>query len=383
MDGLETFDRILASLHEVALDHADWSNASALMDEALGTKGNCLIFGEGACQDDIELFFAKACFRGQHHRELEQLYFEAYYLLDERVPRLTQLPDSQLVHVSSLYTDEEIKASRGYNEMLPLFSARNSLNVRLDGPAGSHIVWVAGDPASGDDWSSAQLHLIRRLLPHIRQAFCVRQALANAGSLGEALKKLLDATGVGIVHLDVRGRIVAANDRVRDALRTGDGLFDNGGFLYARRRDDDACLQTLLKRALPAFGARGAGGSMMVRRSEALLPLALHVNPVSGQDTGFPGSPVAALVLVVDPVHELGIDPAVVAAALDLTGMESRVAVLLAQGMSVREVAAATERKESTIRSHVKHMFTKHGLSRQTELVRLVLSLAGSPDTRR
>ena len=35
-----------------------------------------------------------------------------------------------------------------------------------------------------------------------------------------------------------------------------------------------------------------------------------------------------------------GIDPAVAAAALDLTGMESRVAVLLAQGMSVREVAA-------------------------------------------
>ena len=71
------------------------------------------------------------------------------------------------------------------------------------------------------------------------------------------------------------------------------------------------------------------------------------------------------------------------AAALDLTAMESRVAVLLAQGMSVREVAAATGRKESTIRSHVKHMFTKHGLSRQTDLVRLVLSLAGSPDTRR
>ncbi len=51
--------------------------------------------------------------------------------------------------------------------------------------------------------------------------------------------------------------------------------------------------------------------------------------------------------------------------------------------MSVREVAAATGRKESTIRVHVKHMFTKHGLSRQTELVRLVLPLASSPDTRR
>ena len=42
-----------------------------------------------------------------------------------------------------------------------------------------------------------------------------------------------------------------------------------------------------------------------------------------------------------------------------------------------------TGRGESTIRSHVKHMFARHGLSRQAELVRLVLSLAGAPETRR
>ena len=63
--------------------------------------------------------------------------------------------------------------------------------------------------------------------------------------------------------------------------------------------------------------------------------------------------------------------------------MESRVAVLLADGMSVREVPAATGPGESTIRSHVKHLFTKHGLSRQADLVRLVLSLAGAPQSRR
>ena len=59
--------------------------------------------------------------------------------------------------------------------------------------------------------------------------------------------------------------------------------------------------------------------------------------------------------------------------ALDLTRMESRVAVLVTQGMSVPEITAATGHKESTILSHVKHMFAKHGLSRQAELVRLVL----------
>ena len=46
----------------------------------------------------------------------------------------------------------------------------------------------------------------------------------------------------------------------------------------------------------------------------------------------------------------------------------------------VLEVLAG--RAESTIRSHVKHMFAKHGLSRQADLVRLVLAVGSAPESR-
>ena len=117
-------------------------------------------------------------------------------------------------------------------------------------------------------------------------------------------------------------------------------------------------------------------------RSNDLPPLVLHVHPVGPRETDFRPWPAAALVLVVDPANGIAIDPAAAADALGLTRMESRVAVLLAQGLSVHQIAAATGRKESTIRSHVKHMFAKHGLSRQVELVRLVQSVAASPQPR-
>ena len=61
------------------------------------------------------------------------------------------------------------------------------------------------------------------------------------------------------------GRIVEMNDRARDLLRTGDGLFDARGFLFARTPEDNTHLQGLLRRALPPFGAQGVGGSTMVR----------------------------------------------------------------------------------------------------------------------
>ena len=383
MSEHEAFERIVASLHEVALDHTRWSRATALIDEALRVHGSAMVFGDGDSAEDVRIHFAWIFSRGQRQREVEREYYEVYYPLDERVPRLRHAPDGRLLHVSDLLTGEELKTSATYNEMMVHGLCRDSLHVRLDGPGGSRIVWIVHDPVDGNGWSSARLDAIRRLLPHIRHSVCVQQALAGANAMGATLTGLLDATGVGIIQLDARGRIVAANDRARDVLRSGDGVFDEGGFLLARTPQHNADLQGLLARALPRFGAQGAGGSMIVRRAGGLLPLVLHVNPVGRREKGVGAWPVAALVLVVDPARGSGIDARVAAAALDLTDMESRVAVLLTRGMNVGEIATATGRKESTIRSHVKHMFTKHGLSRQADLVRLVLSLAGSPRPRR
>ena len=378
-----TFDRILALLHEASLDDARWPAASALIDEACRVNGNTLVFGDGRSGEDVRVFFAWFYFRGRRDRELEREYFAVYHTLDERLPRLRQLPDSRLVHVSDLYSDEELKTSPVYNEGMTRGQSQDSLNVRLDGPNGSRIVWVINDPVDADGWSSAQTELIRNLLPHIRQYISVRHALAGAGALGASLAGMLDANGSSIIQLDGRGRIVAASDGARDLLRTGDGLFDKGGFLYARSPAEDADLQGLLARALPTVGGPGASGSTTVRRSAGLPPLVLHVNPVGPRESSYPLWPVAALVLVVDPTRRTRIDPALAAAGLGLTRMEGRVAVLLAEGRSVREVAAATGRRESTIRWHMRHIFSKHGISRQAELVRLVLSLAGVPDSRR
>ena len=383
MSERDAFERILAALHEAALDSGRWPGASALIDEALGTHGSSVALGDGECEEDYRIYFMWTCWRGQRRRDLERLWFETHYPVDQGIPRLRRQPFNRLVHVTELYTEEELRTSASYNALRTLARAGNGINVRLKGPGGSRILWQVNNPVDGAGWSSAQIDAVRRLMPHVRHTVSVQHALFGAGALGTTFTELLGVTGVGIIQLDARGRIVAANDRARDVLRTGGSLCAESGSLFARAPEDDARLQALLARALPPFGAQGAGGSTMVGRSGGLVPLVLHVHPVAGQDSDLRGWPIAALVLVVDPASGADIDPAMAAATLGLTEMEGRVAVLLARGMSVGEVAAATGRRESTIRSHVKHVFGKHGLSRQTDLVRLVRSLAGAAEPRR
>ena len=378
---LDAFERILASLHEAALDSARWPSASAMIDGALGTRGSTLACGDGVSDGDYRVYFLWTCHLGQRRPDLERLWMETCYPVDEVIPRLRRLPFNRLYHIPDLYTESERKNSMSYDVLKTHGHAGNGIYVRLAGAKGSRILWQVNDPLDGEGWSFAQRELIRRLMPHIRHTAHVQQTLALGDALGATVTEMLDRTGLGIIQLDARGRIEAANDRARDMLRTGDGLRDANGFLFASAPRDNDGLQAVLKRALPPFGAKCAGGSAIVRRSGGLPPLVLHVTPMGHWEAEFPVSPVAALVLLVDPANGAAIDPAVVAAALNLTGMESRVAVLLAQGMSVSRIATTTGRKESTIRSHVKQIFAKHGLSRQAELVRLVRSLAGARKT--
>lgn len=88
---------------------------------------------------------------------------------------------------------------------------------------------------------------------------------------------------------------------------------------------------------------------------------------------------MAALALIVDPAVRPSIDAESVASILGLTPAESRVASALAEGAAVRDIATATQRKESSVRWLVKNIHAKLGISRNADLVRMVLFVAWAP----
>jgi len=57
----------------------------------------------------------------------------------------------------------------------------------------------------------------------------------------------------------------------------------------------------------------------------------------------------------------------------DLTPSEAHLAALLATGLSLAEAAARLELTENTVRSYCKTVLSKTGVSRQADLVRLIL----------
>ena len=380
MSAGNSFDRILTALHEAGIDDAHWPHVAELVDEACGLRSNSLVVGRGQSQQDGEVYLSRFCLRGERRPVWEAWYYDNYFWLDERVPRLARLTDGRVVHASKLYTSKELKTSLVYNEAMARVGYQNALHVRLDGPEKSSIYWTLGDPVDGNGWGTDQVRLVQRLLPHIRQFVRVRQALARAGAMGSSLFGLLDNKRVGIIQLARSGRILAANDRALGILRRRDGLLDKDGFLGAQLPADNTELQQLLAGALPGSGRSPASASMTVQRPATLHRLVLHVNPIDFRHQDFAAWPVAALVQVLEPGNWPPIDPDLVASSLGLTTTESLVAVALAEGTTVQAIASALGCQVNTVRFHVKQLHRKLGISRRGELVRLVLSLAGSAD---
>ncbi len=379
MNPDDAFERILASLHEAALDDARWPAATSLIEEALDAAGNALSVVEGG-DDDVRIHFARFLRRGDSYQDLMREYFTLYHPHDEAMPRARLLPHGKLVHVRELYTEDELKTSPAYNEGLARLGSQNSLYAQMRGPDGLRVVWAIGDTDRSRAWESGELRLMERLLPHIHRSVIVRQALAAADALGAGLAGLLENDRIGVVQLDRGGRVLEANAPALEVLRRGDGLVDRDGALDAVLPADRTRLQRLVGRALPDFlGEAPGGGSMTVQRPSGRSRLGLHVMPVGDAAADFGGRRAAALVLVVDPARRPRIDAHRVAVTLGLTASEGRMAALLAEGLKVREIAAAQGWRESYVRWLVEQTYRKLGVSGQVALVRQVLAVDALP----
>ena len=181
---------------------------------------------------------------------------------------------------------------------------------------------------------------------------------------------------VGALFLH-HGTIRSTNPIARTILGHGDGLYDNKGSLTAQCPADDRSLQHLIAAVLSPGRRVASGGLLVVRRPER-LPLVVQLHPMtlpSGVDRSPPFP--AALVLIRDPEFMPRIDQEYVADVLGLSSIESRVAVLLSHGKSVREIADAIHRSEHTVRWTLKNVYAKTRCAGQVGLVRLIGRLTG------
>ncbi|MCY4572360.1 MAG: LuxR C-terminal-related transcriptional regulator [Gemmatimonadetes bacterium] len=375
MTSGDRFDVVVENLYRAAVADVSWESLCPLINALIGTVAHGLTYAEVGSNGELVISRAGFYLGKESRPDVERRYFRDYFPRDEAIPRLYGLDDGELVHKPDLYSDREKKTSAAYNEFHCTLKTQNGLFLGIAPPESNTMIFSAGNSIEREGWGNDQIEILEGLLPHLRRFHRVRRVLAATEALGASLVALLDNKRLGLIQLDRSGRILEANDRASEILMKRDGLRDQGGFLAAAHREEHTELQRLLARALPPHGPQGAGDSMKISRVKDRAPLVLEVHPVRQMRAVAGESQLGALVFVVDPAVRPRIDPDLVTRSLGLTPTESRVAVAIAGGHTVAGAAQVLGCAEGTARAHLRQVYHKLGIGKQTELVQRLLSL--------
>ncbi|MGD0443112.1 MAG: helix-turn-helix transcriptional regulator [Edaphobacter sp.] len=225
---------------------------------------------------------------------------------------------------------------------------------------------------------AASTHVLETLIPHVRTALLLRSKIAAADASNLFSETALDAMSIAAFLVTGKGQIRHMNRLAAGYLEGAEGLRSRDGRLIATDSHEDAQLQFLMAGASGEKDASVSlpGGAMRIVRPLARASLQVAVVPAPERyRPAESGS--CALVFVSDPASRPRPRAALMRALYGLTPAEARLADLLVQGFEVREAADRMRTTVETARFHLKRVLAKTGTRRQTELMRLMLSLPG------
>jgi DNA-binding CsgD family transcriptional regulator len=161
-------------------------------------------------------------------------------------------------------------------------------------------------------------------------------------------------------------------------LKRASVLHAEGGRLVANDRQADETLADTFATAGngdAALGIKGVAVPLLARDEERYVA---HVLPLTSGARRRAGASYAAVAAMF--VHKAAVDtpspPEAIAKAYKLTAMELRVLLAIVEVGGVPEVAETLGVAESTIKTHLHHIYQKTGTNRQADLVKLVAAFS-------
>ena len=220
-----------------------------------------------------------------------------------------------------------------------------------------------------------EVKLIRLLLPHVRRAVMISNVLDASTIERSRIAEAFNALRCAVVLTDARGAILHANRSAEHMLRNGEHIKVASGSLRARASAAAAELRSAITIAGQDEATIGKTG-LAIRLTEAEMPpVFAHVLPLTGSHLRARLQPeaVAAVFIGAPPDEEDAAD--IAAAAFGLTPAETRVLAGLLAGATLAETAAKFDVAISTAKTHLDSIFSKTGVTRQVDLVRLATGL--------
>lgn len=250
---------------------------------------------------------------------------------------------------------------------------QNVLGIDVCEPGGHRIRLRAsrrlGDPDFGPDEKS----LFEALAPHLAEAAGLFLHLDSVEAEQNLYATALNRLAFGAVVVDRQGTVLRITEKAQQILRQHDMLIavDGGWRLAMAGRQRGGLAEAIRRHATPDHAGDPAWPILVQTETGEMLNLIVRNAEINARlDHPLEG---AALITISDAGSTDAPSPRTLAMLYGLTPCESRLAALLGQGLDLDTASERLGIAKNTAKAHLRMIFAKTRVTRQSSLVRLVL----------
>ncbi len=364
MVTVEDFSRLISGIYAAAAAPEHWESAIRDIHRTLGGMGGSLARADGAIWSIENTSMPAGATKS---------YAEHYRQVDHILAAVNRGPVGA-VRTGSELMDRRTEFFAGW--MRPN-GIEDCLLVRLTGGPRTTSFIVAAPRLTDAFDTPERVKLMSSLVAHLQQGLRTQDKLAALDHSCIDFAAALEVVRHGILIVGSGCWVINLNSAAERILRAADGVHIRSGRIAATSGYAERKLYRAIHVALTDDGSHvRSAHSFTCERPSGKRPYVIHVLPLHRVGTDETFRRATALVLIVDPEHEPEPTAALLRRLYGLTRTEAEVAVRIARGTDVRQIADELSVTFATVRTHLQHIFDKTDTHRQPELVRFLLTLS-------
>jgi len=356
-------EHLIGGIYDAAVDPKLWPEAISRIAEAAGCRTGVLYEHDTATHRSRTLGFHR------FNTEFMRDYVAHYAALDPWTTRALHWPIGVPAPTYVLLPDDEFRRTEFYQDYFRRSGMFYGLGGVVDRMDGRVVLFGAQCAYEDGRFSEEAVALVGAMMPHLKRAYRMNQALAQAEQDRETLGETLHLVPQPVLVAERDGKLVFANQSAARLLAAGDGVRLEGDKITAAHREDRTALAALMKPL-----ANDAPRIIALRRPRNARALLVQAVPLRS-DGRWQASGRVVLLIEAESPPSASIDHLM--RVFGLTQAEARLWSGIVAGATLAEIAARQETSVNTLRVQLSRLFAKVGVHRQADLVRLALERRG------
>ncbi len=301
---------------------------------------------------------------------IDEFIRDGWAAINPRPVRLARINHFGFAVDHEHFTAEELENDPVYTRFYRKRGLGWAAGTMLDVPSGDSIIFSFEKAFAKGPVDARAVSALDQLRPHLARAalLACRFDMEKSRAMVAAFAKV----GLPSATLGKSGRLLAASE---DFHATMERVLEDR---VVRVKFKDAAIDSLFEQSLESIrvGAFGAAQiySIPIAAVDDEVPLIVHLVPI--QRSAHDVFSSATTLLVVTPVDRSAVPSAkVIAGLFDLSPAEARIAREVAAGSTLEGIADLSGVSRETVRTQLKSVLAKTGMSRQADLVALLSGL--------